>query len=98
MMKLDLRQALRASWWRKQLSGGRLIGLIVMLLLCVARVYDPGLLQVARARTFDFYQQIKPQPRPAQQPVAIIDLDDDSLHEIGQWPWPRTLMAQMVNS
>jgi adenylate cyclase len=97
-MKPNMRQVLRASWWRKQLSGGRLIGLIVMLLLCVLRASDPGLLQVARARTFDFYQQIKPQPRPETQPVSIVDLDDDSLHEIGQWPWPRTLMAQMINT
>jgi adenylate cyclase len=29
--------------------------------------------------------------------VAVIAIDDGSLSSIGQWPWPRTCIAQMVN-
>ena len=29
-------------------------------------------------------------------PVAIVDLDEVSLAEIGQWPWPRTQVADLV--
>ena len=29
-------------------------------------------------------------------PVVIIDLDEASLKEVGQWPWPRNQLAQMT--
>ncbi|MGI9402326.1 MAG: CHASE2 domain-containing protein, partial [Rhizobiaceae bacterium] len=31
------------------------------------------------------------------QPIRIIDIDEKSIAEFGQWPWPRTRIAQMVN-
>lgn len=37
----------------------------------------------------------KPQPSPI---VAIIDIDDKSLAAEGQWPWPRSKMAQLVDA
>lgn len=48
-----------------------------------------------RIRVFDIFQQIK--PRPYQMtPVRIIDIDDESLEKLGQWPWPRTLLADLI--
>jgi adenylate cyclase len=29
-------------------------------------------------------------------PVRIVDIDEDSLKQIGQWPWPRTVLATLV--
>jgi adenylate cyclase len=37
-------------------------------------------------------------PLGAEVPVRIIDVDDASLAALGQWPWPRTLLADMVNT
>jgi len=28
-------------------------------------------------------------------PVRIIDIDDESIRRVGQWPWPRTVMAKL---
>ncbi|MHA7776480.1 CHASE2 domain-containing protein [Roseibium sp. M-1] len=59
------------------------------------RIADPAFLTSLRELTFDYYQRIK--PRPYQEaPVRIIDIDEASIAEIGQWPWPRTRMAEMV--
>ena len=34
---------------------------------------------------------------PAEQsPVVIIDIDERSLSELGQWPWPRTLVGDLI--
>lgn len=33
---------------------------------------------------------------PAKQPVVIVDLDERSLKEVGQWPWDRKVIAQLV--
>jgi adenylate cyclase len=34
---------------------------------------------------------------PPSSPVAIIDIDDNSLKVEGHWPWPRTKLAALVN-
>jgi len=75
---------------------GRVVGLILLALFVTLRVWDPGPLEVLRLKTFDFYQVIKPRAQK-QVPVAIIDIDEESLNAIGQWPWPRTTLAQLVN-
>ena len=28
--------------------------------------------------------------------MRIVDIDEDSLARIGQWPWPRTVVADLV--
>ena len=30
--------------------------------------------------------------------TVIVDIDEKSLHELGQWPWPRVIDAQLLNS
>lgn len=56
---------------------------------------DPLPLQVLRNTVFDQYQRWS--PRPYQEtPVRIIDIDDESLARLGQWPWPRTRIAELV--
>ena len=29
--------------------------------------------------------------------VVIVDIDEESLNKIGQWPWPRNTVAELVN-
>jgi adenylate cyclase len=29
--------------------------------------------------------------------IRIVDIDDNSLSKIGQWPWPRGVVAQLVD-
>ncbi|MCB9982462.1 MAG: adenylate/guanylate cyclase domain-containing protein [Rhodospirillales bacterium] len=37
-------------------------------------------------------------PREESGQVVIVDIDDDSLLKIGQWPWPRTAVADLVTN
>lgn len=58
-------------------------------------VTEVPFLLTLRHAVFDAYQRQHPRPyRPA--PVRVVDIDDDSLERHGQWPWPRTLMAELV--
>ncbi|HTM76985.1 MAG TPA: adenylate/guanylate cyclase domain-containing protein, partial [Devosia sp.] len=50
----------------------------------------------ARETSFDFFQQLHPRPAPTDMPIRIIDIDEASLAEVGQWPWPRHTMATMA--
>ncbi len=59
--------------------------------------WDPVPLQILRMKQLDIFQQIKPRAK-ADTPVTIVDIDDRSLEEFGQWPWPRTQLAQLVRN
>jgi adenylate cyclase len=68
----------------------------VLTLGIAGRVYNVPWVEWVRVKTFDIYQRIE--PRKIQNlPVGIIDIDEKSLFEIGQWPWPRTVLADLLD-
>ena len=76
-------------------GAARLLGLALLLGLLMGRVADPQIVSNLRHSAFDLYQQLSPR-EVDPQPVSIVDIDDPSLEEFGQWPWPRTRMADLV--
>jgi adenylate cyclase len=57
---------------------------------------DPIPLQIIRNATFDQFQRWQPRVYH-DSPVKIIDIDDESLKQFGQWPWPRTRIAELLS-
>jgi adenylate cyclase len=47
---------------------------------------------------FDQYQRWKPRPYAFDQPVRIVEIDEESLKRLGQWPWPRERLAALVEA
>ncbi|KJV10694.1 hypothetical protein VZ95_03215, partial [Elstera litoralis] len=80
---------------KKIFGQGRWLALVALIGLLVLRSYDPQPVQILRLKSFDAYQTLKPR-ETADTLVTVIDLDEDSLAEIGQWPWSRGLIAEMV--
>jgi len=37
-------------------------------------------------------------PRGVDSRVVILDIDEKSLQELGHWPWPRNLMARIIDA
>ncbi|WP_273230867.1 CHASE2 domain-containing protein [Pseudomonas kuykendallii] len=56
---------------------------------------QPLPLLAVRNAVFDQYQRWQPRVY-RDAPVRIVDLDEQSLARIGQWPWPRTRVAELV--
>jgi adenylate cyclase len=81
--------------WARRFGLTRAICLLLLLALVPLRILDPAPLEEIRLRTFDFYQTLRPRQTTAR-PVTIVDIDESSLKEIGQWPWPRTIVADLV--
>jgi len=81
-------------------SLDRLLGLLLLAALVALKYWDPYPVQFMRDKVFDMYQQAKPRelPPPERKPVTIIDIDEQSLTEIGQWPWPRTTIAKLIQN
>jgi adenylate cyclase len=69
--------------------------LALLIGLGALRVADPGPIQELRVRTFDTFQRIDPRVKTAR-PVTIVDIDEKSLAKLGQFPWPRTRIADLV--
>lgn len=65
--------------------------------MAVAAAFEPQLSQGLRDSLFDAYQRLRPRPNSAT-PVRIVDIDEDSLARIGQWPWPRSELADLVRA
>ena len=90
-MKLRLRRLPGA------LSNPLAVGLVLLLALTLTalRLVDPIPLQSLRLAQFDQFQRWF--PREFQNTsVRIVDIDENSLQTIGQWPWPRTRVAELV--
>jgi adenylate cyclase len=79
---------------RRLLLGA--IPFVVLAAMLALRVWDPLALQELRWLAFDTYQRLAPRTYDPATPVKIVDLDDESLARIGQWPWPRTQVAELL--
>ncbi|MEQ1868112.1 MAG: CHASE2 domain-containing protein, partial [Micropepsaceae bacterium] len=74
-----------------------LVPWIVLLLATLLQVWDPGgVLRGMQNQLFDFYQRTAPRSY-TDASVRYVDIDEESLKRIGQWPWPRTTLAQLTN-
>lgn len=74
-----------------------LIGLALALFGAFIRVVDPSPLPQLREAYFDALQ--KAAPREAGDfPIEIVAIDEASLSVLGQWPWPRSILAQLTDA
>jgi adenylate cyclase len=72
-----------------------LILLLMLTGILFVRVEDYGWVRSMRYLAFDTYNRLH--PRPPTDQVSIVDIDEASLAKLGQWPWPRDVVAQMVD-
>ena len=79
----------RRSYWLSVVAP--LVGVTALAFLA------PAPLDSLRNLVFDSYQRAEPRQWDASLPVRIVDIDDASLASIGQWPWPRSRMAELVD-
>ncbi len=70
-----------------------LIGLVIA---TVARVAAPDILDRLMLLSFDVYQQIAPR-QAGNVPIRIVDIDEEALKNYGQWPWSRSLDAELID-
>ena len=92
LMRIErrLRQFVEKFDWGRVLAVAVLAGFVAL------RMWDPPPLENIRLKTFDAYQQISPRPVTGKE-VIVVDIDERSLAKYGQWPWPRTLIARLVD-
>lgn len=87
-------------WTRKRVLDLLLRALLpvgVILALMAIQLNDPLLRTRIRDLSFDQLQKMHPGQYAQDLPVRVVAIDDPSLAAVGQWPWPRTVMAQIID-
>jgi len=73
------------------------VGLLAAVLLGVALFPDLPPLRSGRLALFDSYQTWMPRQRVSQDAV-VVEIDEATLGALGQWPWPRTYIAALIDA
>ena len=84
-------------WFARKIGYARLFCVGLLIAFAALRIADPAALEEIRVRTFDSFQVLEPRVKTIR-PVVIVDINDKSLEKFGQWPWSRTLIADMVTN
>ena len=79
-----------SSAWSKRAGP---LALVIALLLLLAG--EPPFVIGLRHALFDGYQKLFPRERKSA-PAIIVAIDERALARHGQWPWPRTRVAQLL--
>jgi adenylate cyclase len=85
----------RIARWAREFGIARAVCILLLFALVPLRIADPPPIEELRLRTFDLFQVMRPREQTVR-PIVIADVDEASLKEIGQWPWPRTVIADLV--
>ncbi|MEL7486455.1 MAG: CHASE2 domain-containing protein [Pseudomonadota bacterium] len=49
-----------------------------------------------REALFDFYQRLRPASSETASPFHVVHIDRESVAAVGPWPWPRSIIADLV--
>lgn len=77
------------AFWQKDW----LVGVLVAVVLFLAAGSD--LMQSLERKAYDL--GVRATSRPPSERIAIIAIDDDSIANLGRWPWPREIHARMID-
>ena len=70
-----------------------IIGTLILALVGL-RAVDPFPVESVRLKTFDYF--ISTLPYVGDENILLVDIDDDSLQKLGQWPWPREVFCRFL--
>ncbi|MDJ0951535.1 MAG: adenylate/guanylate cyclase domain-containing protein [Alphaproteobacteria bacterium] len=87
--------AVKAVFGLNRRAIDRQLALVCLVVAVALRVWDPAPVETLRLKTFDYYQWLWPWDQPGNT-VTIVDIDEESLAVVGQWPWPRTIIAELI--
>lgn len=71
-------------------------GLLLSFAVTAVYLINPAFLNSTNNRTTDFVMTLA-RTNPAAGSVVTVDIDDNSLARFGQWPWPRSVVAQLLS-
>lgn len=71
------------------------IGLAVLAAFAALVGLQPSWSARLQSAWFDAYQAFEPR-KVVTTPAIVVEIDEKSIAQLGQWPWPRTVLAQLL--
>lgn len=80
----------------KKIFTSPLIQIVLLTLLVMAAMISPfEPWAVVENKSYDFWADRFHHPK--EQPIAIVAIDERSIRQFGDWPWPRSRIADLVH-
>ena len=73
-----------------------LIAAAVIVLVLAVYLAAPDFLQAVELRLYDLHFTLRGTRAQGTEQVVIAAIDEKSLAALGRWPWPRSLMADLI--
>lgn len=74
-----------------------LVATAIIAAAVLLRLADPDAIARLRLSAFDTFQQLAPRAPDPSFPVKVVAVDEASLEAFGQWPWPRNVLADLID-
>jgi len=72
------------------------LGLLQLSLVLLFQLQPDPLVRLEHALQDWLIRNMQPSVKQADTRVMLVDIDDTSLQQAGRWPWPRTLVAELL--
>ncbi|MFT6556761.1 CHASE2 domain-containing protein [Sneathiella sp.] len=77
-------------------SLGKKFAWAILLSILYLQYLNTPFIEGIRNRSFDIYQRIAPRIEKTVSPVVVVDIDEKSIGALGQWPWSRDVLADLI--
>ena len=82
---------MKEAFWKSD----RFVGIVISLAVLIAWWNSNALLEGLERDAYDLGVRMSAE-NPGDR-IAIIEIDDESIQNLGRWPWPRDLHAAMID-
>ena len=72
------------------------LGLLVSVIFLIFFLTSFSPIETLELKTYDWRMNLRCRLKTVPPQVVIVAIDDDSIQNIGRWPWPRGLIAQLL--
>ena len=82
---------------RKNLNLDIILGAVIVLVFIGFSYVGVSLLEEIERYIYGLEMKLSQTERQGQAKIVLVNIDDKSLARLGQWPWSRNLIADMIN-
>src|SRR5258708_2500667 len=72
------------------------LGLILSLFVAFSYHKKSSIIETASLKTYDVFSKFRHPPLKAEE-IQLVEIDDNAVSQFGRWPWPRSMVAQLVD-
>jgi len=81
---------------KKDLRTNLFVGSLIIAICMYLSFMDFSPFESLEKQIYEIEMRLDTPRNPGESKVAIVNIDDKSIRKLGQWPWPRHIIAEMI--